>query len=509
MFLLLSSFWMVAQVQYLDPQYATEVESGVVYAENISILRGMPEQIPLTVDIYTPVGDDNQSRPLMLVAHTGSFLPPLFNGGVTGATTDSTVTHICRELARRGYVAAAYTYRQGWLPTAPDEDVRRSTLLQAAFRGIQDTRSCVRYFRKTVAEENNPYNISSENIGVVGVGTGGYLAYGAGTLYDFEEVQLPKFIDTQTALPYIDSTLYGNLFGDTQTPLCLPNHPGYSSDIEFAFNLGGAMGDISWMDGEEQEPMYAGVHATNDIFAPFTVGPVIVPTTMEFVVNVAGTHAAISTANANGTNDGFSDILDDPLADLIAEQKTQTFTPPGFPMAVQLGADNFYAFKTPFPEGSPWDWWDKATLDLVVAGTNAVAGTSFNADTLHRDGLITNRDMSPEKGRTYMDTIFQLMLPRSCVAMNLACQGVLSSNDLVQHEISISPNPAYDRIVIETGEEIMRSIVVTDISGKIVRTYNNVNDRQQIIDRNTLGSGVYIAQLLFENGQQAVKFVLK
>jgi len=502
----------VAQERYLDKQFQVQVETNVVYGNNISILNPNDiKPIDLLMDVYQPVGDNNDARPVMMIAHTGSFLPPLFNGGVTGARSDSTVTYIAKELASRGYVVAAYTNRQGWAPQAMDEDVRRSTLLQAAYRGIQDTRSCIRNLRRSVAEDGNPYNIDDSKIGVVGIGTGGYLALGSGSLYNFEEVLLPKFINTQTALPYIDSTVLGNIYGDTDAMLCLANHPGYSSDFNFSFNLGGALGDVEWMDGDPREPMYAGVHATNDIFAPYGEGPVIVPTTNEFVVNVAGTWAAINEANNIGSNDAFSGILNDPLADLIDAQKGRTFPPPGAPdgFEIPLGTDNFYGFETPFPEGSPWDWWDKATLDAVVAGTNAAIGTMFDADVIHMSSLATNSTMSPEKGKTYMDTIFQLMLPRACVALELACTGVLSTEDLVEHQVSISPNPSDNDVLIETGSEIIRHISLLDMSGKLINNLRHINSSTFTIQRGLLSPGVYFARLEFDDGYQSVKFMLK
>ncbi len=506
---ILSAFCIGAQERYLDSQFDVQVERELTYGQNISILRGMPEPLDLLMDVYSPVGDDNTEKPLVLVAHTGSFLPQLFNGQITGGKSDSTVVYVCTELAKRGYVAVAYTYRQGWLPTSPDQNLRTGTLLQAAYRGIQDTRSCVRFFRKTVAEDGNPYGINSSGIGVVGIGTGGYLSLGAGSFFEYDEINIDKFIDTETALPYIDTTVLGNPYADTDAAICLANHPGYSSDIDFSFNLGGALGDSDWIDGEDREPMFAGIHATNDIFAPFTDGPVIVPTTNEFVVNVSGTWSAISKANAVGNNDRFADLLYDPLKDLIEDQKTRTFPLPVVGIEHPLGADNFYAFETPFPQGSPWDWWDKGTLDAIVAGTNAALGTAFNADTLHRDGLLTNFDMSAEKGRTYMDTIMQLMLPRACVALDLVCTGVLSAEDIVQHEVNVFPNPAYQELRVQVGDAEIRHLQILDISGRLVRTYNGINQTSLTIDRGDLKSGIYLLNLHFEDGMQSMKIMFE
>ena len=44
----------------------------------------------------------------------------------------------CKRFAQKGYVAVAINYRLGWNPISEDENVRRSTLIQAAYRGLQD-----------------------------------------------------------------------------------------------------------------------------------------------------------------------------------------------------------------------------------------------------------------------------------------------------------------------------------------------------------------------------------
>jgi len=503
---------LVAQVRYVDAEFGVDVVRDVTFGSNISILRGAPEEIELKMDVYTPAGDTETERPVILVSHTGSFLPPLFNGQVTGSKSDSTVVYTCTELAKRGYVAVAYTYRQGWLPTAPDENVRRGTLLQAAYRGIQDSRTCVRFLRKDAAEGDNQYGIDSERIGMFGIGTGGYLSLGCGSLYDFEDVLLEKFISTATALPYIDSTIIGNIYADvpasdTINGISLGNHPGYSSEIGFSFNIGGALGDESWISGTDNEAAFAGVHATGDIFAPYNVGPVIVPTTREFVVTVAGTQAAISRANEAGNNDIFDDQIDDEFTALIDAQIGTQITLPTT-QVLDVGAKNFYGFVTQFPQGSPWDWWDKPTLDLVVAGTNAVAGTMFDSDTLHRDGLLTNPNMSPEQGRTYMDSIITFMIPKSCIALRLYCDGVTGVEDeIVDHSVTYQPNPAVEMITFRSDDAIIRSIQILDIKGQLVQQYNSIDDINYSVDRDNLPDGIYYARLRFDDGNQTIKFI--
>ena len=98
------------------------------------------------MDVYQPSGDTETSRPLVLVFHTGNFLPNVLNGQISGTKKDSSVVEICTQLARRGYVAASVDYRVGWNPLASTQPERALGLIQAAYRGLQDGRNAIRYF---------------------------------------------------------------------------------------------------------------------------------------------------------------------------------------------------------------------------------------------------------------------------------------------------------------------------------------------------------------------------
>ncbi|WP_235294975.1 T9SS type A sorting domain-containing protein [Portibacter lacus] len=504
--LMLSGFFAQSQTRYIDDVFTSYTTKDTVYSTNISILRapqGIIEPIDLAMKIYTPEGDDHTDRPIILVAHTGNFLPQYINGGIGGGMSDSVVVNTCKRLTAKGYVAAAFTYRQGWNPIAPDQDTRTGTLLQAAYRGIQDARTAVRFIRKSVAEEGNPYGVDPEKIGIWGIGTGGYVSLGAATLDDYEEVTLDKFLNSETLLPLADTVLLGNFYGTNQTQLNLPNHVGYSSDFALCVNVGGAMGDISWLDGKENEPAFIGYHATGDVFAPFADGPVIVPTTMQFVVNVSGTKTVIDSANAKGNNDVFASLLPefDPLKDQVEAQKAKTINWSA-EYSTEAGADNMYAFQTPVPIGSPWNWWDKPTLDAIIPQVNFVLGTDYSSDTLHLSGLLTNPNMSAELGNTYLDTMFLHFAPRACLALNLGCQ-VSGVQDLKPLEIGLKafPNPVLTETTLQVNaDESIQKVYLYNTEGKLVQAVTNINSNIYNLKRNDLPSGSYFARIFVEEG---------
>ncbi len=498
--------------RYLNNVFSgSEVERDIVYGNNVTVLASPPEPADLLMDVYKPIGDSATNRPVWIVLHTGSFLPPLFNGQITGARSDSTVVNICKRLNALGYVAVAATYRLGWLPTAADQDTRTGTLLQAAYRGIQDTRTCIRFLRKSI-EEGNPYGIDPNRIGVWGVGTGSYLAFGAGTLDDPEEVLLPKFLNSNDNTPLADTALLGNFDGTTPGQIGIPNHVGYNSDFDICVNLGGAMGDISWLDGKENEPAFVGFHSTRDIFAPFADGAVIVPTTQQFVVNVSGTRTVIDSANSYGNNDILNAIPTDldPLNPRIQAYKAVDVTFPGG-QTIKLGTDHFYPFVTSGFEGSPWDWWGFSDLQQVVAGTNAALGTTFSADTLHGSGLLTNPDMSAEKGNRYLDTIFAVTVPRAYYAFGLDSLGT-STTTLRKSDVSLtlSPNPSPGHLNINSHvSHPMRNVRIRDIQGKLITDHRAINASRFEINHNNISPGTYLIEIRFDKGVVTEKIIFE
>ncbi|NOT37835.1 MAG: T9SS type A sorting domain-containing protein [Saprospiraceae bacterium] len=507
--LITSGMVLVAQNRYADPMFSVKKTTNIEYGSNIGILTGAPKAESLLMDLYIPEGDSKTDRPLIMIAHTGSFLPPIYNQQTTGSRSDSTVTYTANYLASRGFVVAAYTYRQGWLPTSPDQNLRTGSLLQAAYRGIQDTRSCIRFFKKSVAENSNPYGIDPSKICVWGVGTGGYLSLGAGSIHDFGEVTLPQFIDQNTTKPFVDSTLLGNIYGTSQGAISIPNHVGYSSNFQLSVNLGGALGDSTWLDGEAVEPAYVGVHCTNDFFAPYYSGPVIVPTTNQFVIFATGTRKAIEQANTNGSNNILKGVNadHDPLKNLITAQKNKVggIFPSNIPNIINIGTDNFYGFDIPLifnnqavPQGSPWDWWDLNTLRAVVDLFNMRdPNLKANADSLHISGLRTNPLMSATRGKTYLDTVFMLTLPRLCTALNLGCTYV-NTKDVNDFEVGLKfgPNPMRESMEISTNTAYpMDDIYVYDLKGNLVKAHVEINASQFTMNRNNLHSGFYLAQI--------------
>ena len=443
-------FLSFSQTRYLDDIFTSvTVTSDVQYAENISILPmltgGQPALMPILCDVYEPTGDTLTDRPVVILAHTGSFLPPVINGQPTGGKTDSSVVQQCMRWARKGYVAVAMSYRLGWNPTSTDQDTRTSTLLQAAYRGIQDAKAMVRFLRKTEDVDGNPYGIDPNKIALGGQGTGGYISLGYATLdtvgdnIPWQEIYLTKFFNLTTMQPYVYPPIFGNYDGtdatfmpiyDTlgniigQTPWNIPNWPTYSNEITMAFNIGGCLGDSSWL--EQGDVPIVSFHCAKDPSGPYANGDVIVPTTGNFVVEAQGSYIVQKHQDMYGNNAVFSNgCFSDVFTQASVSNNTLFNTINGYPVGNNY--NGLYTFITPPPSttpnafgesyaeaGAPWDWWDNTWYDNMHQAIHSSPPGYGPANS-----ILGNPNMSSAHGNAYLDTIQGYLNPRMMLAFGL------------------------------------------------------------------------------------------
>ena len=520
-----------AQTRYIDNIFdSVTVTSDVVYGQNVTILPMLQQQppavAPLLCDIYEPKNDTLTDRPVIILMHTGSFLPAVLNGQATGSKSDNSVVENCMRWAKKGYVAVAMSYRQGWNPTSPSQAVRTATILQAAYRGIHDSKAMVRHLRKTADVDGNPYGIDESKIVIGGQGTGAYLSMGYITLDTVSELLIyPKFWDTSDPDPSNHVPLiapnfglsmdtvygYGNIDGSDTAyypanfpPFNFPvdvlwnigNNPSYSNDVNMAFNLGGTLADLSWLD-------YTGIplvsfHCENDPFASIDSGVIIVPTTGDIVIpDVVGSRTAAHYNTLWGNNAGFNQAgLTDTLTQMANSYNSAWDAQHG------LVYDGLYVFDTPapsttpnafgempYPESSPWDWWDLATYDAMFAALNGAPAGYGAANSL----LGSPNSGSDSIPMMYLDTVHGYLNPRMYEVLGLGGSST-DMNEIIEKTTEVYPNPAKDNLNIVSYAELINSVEVYNLSGQKVLS-KKVNATTTRINTNSLSKGVYIVDI--------------
>lgn len=498
-FLILCSSTLFGQ-RYFEEVFETfQVETDVEYCTQLSLESGVPVEVPLHVDIYSPPATDEViDKPVVILLHTGNFLTRQLdsglgiNGQATGAKDDSSLVYIARILAKRGFLVASADYRLGWAATANDPDVRKEGILKAYYRSIQDVRTCVRWFRKQHAEDDNPYGINPEKIGVIGQGTGGYIMYGAAAVDDVSEISLEEILNPNNGLPFIDVEVQGNIWGTDQTEELIPNYVEYDSNIQFGANFGGACGTENWID--ENTPPMCGLHVIFDPYAPYDCdGDVIVPSTGEFVIEVDGTKCAINVANEIGANDVLNNVI---FNDVYTERAA----------AVGEGVPHLFPIVTAGEESGPWDYWEEEYWSQVTA-----IGQTIN---VHENMLLGNPDYSIEKSMAYVDTIVNFTIPRFIVAAEIdgyESFEVVGIDDQLDKEINMYPNPTSSQLTIVNANPAngILNFQIVNMEGKTILNQDLDMDASHTVDLDRLQTGMYNVYLRTQQGLINKKLVIQ
>lgn len=228
--------------RYTSTYDNVSVSEGHVYGGNIDAFG---TDIELDFDFYEAVGNGATDRPLLLIAHGGFFL--------SGSNDGIDVVPLCEDFARMGYAVASFSYRLGIVNVLDLEN----ELIRAVWRAVHDGRAAVRYFRKSVEEDGNPWGIDPDRIYMGGVSAGGFLALHHA--YVDADGEIPSNID-QTA-----TGMGGGLEGES-------GNPGYSSAVAGVFNVSGALKDADWMAPGDVN--LVSIHGTADGTVPYGTGNV-------------------------------------------------------------------------------------------------------------------------------------------------------------------------------------------------------------------------------------------
>ena len=370
----------------------------------------------------------------MIINSTGSYFPQFVGGGIYGTLSDSVTTETAKRFARMGYVAFVATYRQGWNAASQDVNIRTGELLIASYRGIQDLRSMTRFLRLSAAD-NNEYGIDPDAIMAMGFGTGGYNVYNNNFLDDPAEVNgLSKFINTSSGNPFLNPGAFGDPDGTAQGQVNIPQNVGAESRINFSVGIGGAMGDSTWIEGEDSERPLIGLHSINDANAPFAVGDVFVPTATgpQFVIRVDGPRSTIDRANRLGVNEPLDDVnqvlreTEDFLTLRSDALRNASFTTRD-EVTTTFAVENMYPFVSDLNRSlaNEYNWIDSTQLAAAVSAYDEAviaAGGSAGPTAAQRLAAerASNRNVTnPARAKAVLDTIMMFTTPRAFVALDL------------------------------------------------------------------------------------------
>ncbi len=529
-----------------DYRYQQEIFSNVTVTSNVifgSNDNNNGTNALLKMDIYEPTGDTVTHRPVLMMAHGGSF--------VGGTKTDADVVAICTSFAKRGYVCCSYEYRLYiGIPTT------QALATDAVFRAVQDGKAAVRFMRKDAAL-TNAYKIDSTQIFIGGSSAGAFVALHLA--YLDKPFELPSTIDTVTL---------GGMEGNS-------GNPGYSSKVKAVVNLCGALGDKTWI--EQNDIPVCSMHGTQDQtvpydhallymlgiipimevdgssvihpyalsmgvdswyyqwegadHVPYLASQLYMDTTLAFVsdflyhhlnsyVSVIDTVAYTSTIACNAAGTGTIDLTVTASGDTYVWSNGATtedlsnLNPGSYNVTVTDATGCTTSLVSPVEI----NFTIPPFVALTITNTSIVGGTdgSILLTTLNGQQPFTflwsngatTQDISNLPAGNYSATVTDA---NGCTGTATATVSEpVGVSEILANGISIYPNPVADNLIVDFNSLLhQNTIQLFDMYGKLVREYNDFSGAKLKIERNELSAGTYFLRINNSENSVGTKIIFE
>ena len=216
------------------------VTSDIEYGENVSedILGGEYTQT-LYLDVYEPVNDNINERPLIIFMFGGAF--------IGGSKNSAVMQELCTRYAKMGYVASAIDYR---LTPTLIWNGSVENAYKAVIKAIHDLKAAIRFFRMN-DQIYDDFGIDTSRIYSGGSSAGAIASVNAAYINLASEIP-------ESIYDYVMEQ--GELEG-------FSGNPGYNSEFYGVVNLCGAIGHYDWI--EVDDIPIVSVHGDEDTVVPY------------------------------------------------------------------------------------------------------------------------------------------------------------------------------------------------------------------------------------------------
>lgn len=231
-------------IPFTQPLFATHSEMDIWYG-NATRFNGGTDSLRL--NLYTPVGDGQAERPLVIAIHGGGF--------TSGHRND--LNDYCNTLASMGWACATISYRLGIYGTGildPPYAYDPNELRRAIYRAQQDAKGAIRFLKGRHEQDST----STTNVLLVGFSAGAITALH--TAYTDQPGEKPAAAnaigDVQHFLNFYPRPDLGDIDGDL-------HHNGFDATVLGVTNIFGAVLDTAIIDGPERPALYS-YHQSGD-----------------------------------------------------------------------------------------------------------------------------------------------------------------------------------------------------------------------------------------------------
>jgi predicted esterase len=351
-----------------------DLTSDIVYGNN-DRLNG--DNIDLELDVYEPTGDTETERPLIIFMHGGTF--------IAGSKTGDDVKPMAEMFARKGYVTASINYRLGMDNLLSFSGPSAGDAAEAVFRATQDARAAVRFFRKSVAEDGNPYGIDTDHIYLVGASAGGFMALHLA--YLTEESDIPAIIDQNKP------GMAGGIEGES-------GNAGYSSEVTAIVNLAGALADVEWMTSDKVPVL--SMHGDQDETVPYDTDWISVSVFTEIIM-VDGSQTVHEKAQEIGLKNCFKPFFG---AGHVPHVNNQPYTDTTelyvreFLLSFVCGQADYCPCETTEDPTDCYEYQGLSTEEFALSSFNLYPNPAQQQFTIEGEARIISYQITDFKGQT-------------------------------------------------------------------------------------------------------------
>ena len=464
--------------QWVDKQYVYDSTLNVTYGRSVNFAG---DYDTLKMDIYQPDCDSLTNfnvRPLLLFVHGGAF--------VSGDKSEQSITNLCKQFARRGYVTASINYRlgfisddQAWNCNYPNYSCvfasDSSEWYRAYYRAVQDGKGALHY----LLNRRFYYQIDIDNIFIAGESAGAIVALGIGLLDTINEKPMqayaipdaPRPSSNTTACPYnkektfFDPTVkrpdLGGINGNLQTT-------DHHYTIKAIGNMYGAMLNdlLKYSNAGKPKPAIFSFHQPCDLVVPIDSG---------------GVFSGLSWCLTNGYNClGVSNT-----AKLYG---SRAFS--------QWNSNNNYGYSIHN------DFTTKAFPYSFLFGEGSCADQINNPCHAYDNALLRENNLA----QYFAPLVTTLPL---CMSDTTSIPVAIDDHNHEVSNIKIYPNPTSEFVSIKCKEFYKSSVAVYNLLGELMQPPISLHHEITQINFNDFRSGIYILVLKRKDGRMKVSRVVK
>lgn len=397
--------------------------------------------------VYTPVGDVNTCRPVIIWAHGGGF--------VSGSYLELKTTEMMTDFARKGYIAIAISYRL-W-PSTPTSALEYQ---EAMIRGVQDMIAAIRFVRANATA----FGADTSQIFIGGSSAGAIIA------------NHTTFMDESEAFPTALANQGGNFNVST-----LSTNLTESYQVAGCVSQAGAIWDMSFLYGENIP--WGAVHNTSDGVVSYNTGGGSLQIYNQ--LQSQNVKSFLKLTSSPGLHTPF------PLTPTAAY--VDTFNSASYAQLFAMLKHHESAFistsattLTAEPSGLSYQWFFNGTIMLGE----------------------TSQSISPTSNGQYHVVIQNCA---NCFSTSDTINFTLPSSNLEDYSNQSStiffPTPCRDVLNFKNTNNI-ESLMVYTISGQQLYIHN-LNNEMNSINTSSWKEGVYFAEIIYSNGDKQTTKILK